>query len=125
MDWDATEGRSGGAQQTVWEVLMEMERFDGTAKKEDQGAVAFGPGPGEGLRASQSPCGVGMRNAFHLPNEDIAGAVWLLRAREASAVRRKCGGAVPDLHDHFSRVKVELLASNQNLPSAEVEGLLC
>ena len=38
--WDATDGRNGGAQRTVWEVLMEMERFSGKAKAEDQGAVA-------------------------------------------------------------------------------------
>ena len=41
VDWDAADGRSGGAQRTVWEVLMEMERFDGKAKAEDQGAVAL------------------------------------------------------------------------------------
>ena len=27
IDWDATDGRNGGAQQTVWEVLMELERY--------------------------------------------------------------------------------------------------
>ena len=37
VDWDATDGRNGG----VWEVLMEMDRFDGKAKAEDQGAVAL------------------------------------------------------------------------------------
>ena len=26
VDWDATDGRSGEAQQTVWEILMEMEK---------------------------------------------------------------------------------------------------
>ena len=41
VDWDATDGRNGGAQQTVWEFLMEMERFNGIAKEEDQGAVAL------------------------------------------------------------------------------------
>ena len=29
VDWDATDGRNGGAQQVVWEILMEMERFYG------------------------------------------------------------------------------------------------
>ena len=29
------------AQQTVWEILMEMERFNGKAKEEGQGAVAL------------------------------------------------------------------------------------
>ena len=27
VDWDAIDGRNGGAQQTVWEILLEMERF--------------------------------------------------------------------------------------------------
>ena len=27
VDWDATDGRNGGAQRTVWEILLEMERF--------------------------------------------------------------------------------------------------
>ena len=40
VDWDATNGRNGEAQRTVWEVLMEMERFNGKARAEDQGAVA-------------------------------------------------------------------------------------
>ena len=41
VDWDATDGRNGGAQRTVWEILMEMERFNGKPKEEDQGAVAL------------------------------------------------------------------------------------
>ena len=41
VDWDATDGRNGGAQRTVWEVLMEMERFNGKAKAEEQGVVAL------------------------------------------------------------------------------------
>ena len=41
VDWDATDGRNGGAQQTVWEILMEMEIFDGKAKEGEQGAVAL------------------------------------------------------------------------------------
>ena len=40
VDWDARNGRNGGAQQTVWKMLMEMERFNGQAKEEDQGALA-------------------------------------------------------------------------------------
>ena len=34
-------GRNGGAQQTVWEILMEMERFKYRAGEEDLGAVAL------------------------------------------------------------------------------------
>ena len=49
VEWDATDGRNGGAQQTVWEILMEMERFNGKAKEEDQGALALVSGLGEGI----------------------------------------------------------------------------
>ena len=41
VEWDATEGRNGGAQRTVWEVLMEMERFKYRAGEDDVGAVAL------------------------------------------------------------------------------------
>ena len=34
VDWD-------GAQQTMWGILVDMERFSGKAKEEDQGAVAL------------------------------------------------------------------------------------
>ena len=41
VDWDATDGRNGGAQPTVWEIWMEMERLNGKAEAEEQGAVAL------------------------------------------------------------------------------------
>ena len=41
VDCDATDGRNGGVQRTVWEVLMKMDRFGGRAKAEDRGAVAL------------------------------------------------------------------------------------
>ena len=41
VDWDATDGRNGGAQQTVWEILLEMERIKYRAGEEDLGAVAL------------------------------------------------------------------------------------
>ena len=34
IEWDATHGRNGGAQRTVWEMLMEMERFKYRAQEE-------------------------------------------------------------------------------------------
>ena len=73
VDWDTTDGRNGGAQCTVWVVLMEMERFNGKAKAkaEDQGAVAL-------VHSSQPSYGLGLGDAFHIPKEDLAGAVRLL-----------------------------------------------
>ena len=41
VDWDATDGRNGGAQRTAREVSTEKERFNGRAKAEDRGAVAL------------------------------------------------------------------------------------
>ena len=41
IEWDATEDRSGGAQRTVWKILMVMERFNHRAGEEDQGKVAL------------------------------------------------------------------------------------
>ena len=54
---------------------------------------------------------MGLSDALQLPKEDLASAVRVLRASEASAVRRMCGGAAPDHHGHHARVQVELLAS--------------
>ena len=74
-------------------------------------SCSFGLGLGKGLRAGESPCGLGLGHALQLPEEDIAGAVRVLRAPEASAVRGMRGGAAPDHYGHLARVKVELLAS--------------
>ena len=41
VDWDATDGRNGGAQQTVWEIFLEMQRFNGKAKEEDPLALVL------------------------------------------------------------------------------------
>ena len=74
-------------------------------------------------------------DALHqLPKEDLAGALWALRAPEASALRRMFGRAAPDHHGHLARVIVELVFSTccvagrvkrgyKQLPSAEIEGL--
>ena len=49
VEWDATDGRNGGDQQTVWEIQMEMERFDGKAEGKRAGGNGLGSGPGEGF----------------------------------------------------------------------------
>ena len=41
VDWDATDDRNGRAPHTVWEMLLEMERFKYRAGEEDLGAVAL------------------------------------------------------------------------------------
>ena len=39
VDWDATDGRNGGTKQTVWEILLEMERLKYRAGEEDLGEI--------------------------------------------------------------------------------------
>ena len=90
VDWDATDGRNGGAQRTVWEVLTEIERFNGKAKAEEQGVVGLG-------------------DALQLSKEDLVGAVRLFRAPESGTVRRMCGRTAHDHHGYLARVQVELL----------------
>ena len=41
-------------------------------------SFGLGRGPGEGLRAGQSSCGVGLGDALQLPKEDLASAVRVL-----------------------------------------------
>ena len=56
VEWDAADGRSGGAQQTVWEIVMEMKRFDGNAKGRRPRNGGLGAEPSEGLRVLGGYC---------------------------------------------------------------------
>ena len=69
VDWDATDGGNGGAQRTVWEILMEMERFCGKAKEEDQGAAALVLDLAKVFRACQPRGGLGLGDAFSVSQE--------------------------------------------------------
>ena len=69
VDWDATDGRNGGAQQTVWDILMEMERFHGQAKRRVSSSGSVGSGSGNVLRACQPPCGLGLATHFSFPRK--------------------------------------------------------
>ena len=41
VDWDATDGRNGGAEPTVWETLLQKGRFVHRAGEKDQGAITL------------------------------------------------------------------------------------
>ena len=77
VHWDATDGRNGGADRTLLELLMEMERLK---------CHIFGLGSGERLRAGQSSSGSGLGDALQLSQEDVAGALRIFRAPEAGSV---------------------------------------
>ena len=60
--WDATGGRNGGAERTVWGTVLEMERFNNHAGKEDQGAIALVLDLAKAFeRVSLQSCGHGRR----------------------------------------------------------------
>ena len=109
IEWDATEGRSGGAQRTVGD-LCELEMCSFRAGEQRSRSGSFGPGLGTNFRTGQSSSYVGLGNAFQIFHEDYACAVLVLRAPEASAVWWLCGGAAPDHHGHSHWIQVELLA---------------
>ena len=111
IEWDAFGGRNGGAQRTAWERLMGHGKVQISSGRRRFGSGGPGSEPGGGTRAGRSPCGVGLGDALQLPEEGLAGAVWVFRASEAGALRTMCGGALPDYHGHFARVQVELFAS--------------
>ena len=103
----------------------EMEELSGRAKAEDRGAVALV------LDLAKAFERVSLPVVWAWATQDIAGAVRLFRAPEASAVRRMRGGAAPDHHGHSPRVQLELFAfthcsagcverSHKNLPSLKL-----
>ena len=111
VDWDATDGRNGGAQQTVWEIFDGNGKIYGKAKEEDQGAVALVLDLAKAFERVSLPCGLHLGDAFQFPKEDLASAVRSFRAPEACTVGRMPGGAAPDHFGHLARVQVELFAS--------------
>ena len=112
VDWDATDGRNVGGQQTVREIFMEMERFCDKAKEEDQGAaVPLVLDLAKAFERASLPVVWAWATHFSFPKEDLASAVWSFRAPEACAVRRMCGGACPNHHCFLARVQLELFAS--------------
>ena len=62
---------------------MDMGRFNGEAKEEDQGESALVPDLAKASEAGQSPCGLGLGNA--LPKKDLASAVRVFRAPGCAA----------------------------------------
>ena len=77
-----------------------------TWRRLSSGSVSLWFGPGRRTSASQGRS---------------SGAWWVLRAPEASAVRRMCGRAAHDRHGHLARVSVESLASTDCVADASSE----
>ena len=86
VDLDATDGRNGGAQRTVWEVLMETKRFNGKAKAEDQGAVVLVLNLARAFERVSLLVVWAWTTHFSFPRRIFRVFVWVLRAPEASTV---------------------------------------
>ena len=86
IEWDATDGRNGGAQRTVWEVLMETESFNGKAKEEGQGEVALFLDLAKASECVSLLVVWAWATHFSFPEEDLVGALRLFRAPEEGAV---------------------------------------
>ena len=49
VDWDAIDGGDGGAQQTLWEILLEMERVQIRSRGRGNETSGIGAGLGKGI----------------------------------------------------------------------------
>ena len=101
VDWDATDGRNGGAQQTVWEMLMEMERFNGKAKAEEQGAVVLVSDLAKAFERVSLPVVWAWATHFNIPRK-------ILRVLGGYFEHQR---RVQFEDGHLVRVQVELLTS--------------
>ena len=105
VDWDATAGRNGGAQQNSVGNIEGDGKIQWQIKISRSRSLSFGSGSGKGIGAGQSSCGLGLGNALQNPKEDFASAVGVLRP----PVRRMCGRAAHDHHSCPARVQVNFL----------------
>ena len=78
VNWDAKDGRDGGARRAVWEVLMGMERFNGKAKEQDQGALALVLDLAKAFERVSFPVVWAWATHFCFTKNDLAGALRLL-----------------------------------------------
>ena len=73
IEWDATDGRNGGAPRAVWGNWLEMEMFEPQAGEKRSASRSPRLGLGEGLQAGQSPSGLGLGDALQLPKRRSCG----------------------------------------------------
>ena len=103
VDWDATDGRNGRAQQ-VWEILLEMERCNGKPMEDDQ-EVALVLDLAKAFERVSLPVVWAWATHFSFTRKTLRVLCGYLEP-QASSIRRLCGGTTPDHHGHPARVKV-------------------
>ena len=110
IEWDATDERDGGADRTVWETLLRMERFSYHAGERDQGAIALVLDLVKAFDRVSLPVVSAWATHFKFSHDYFACAMRVLRAPAEGAVRRMCGRTALDHHSRSPSVNVELLA---------------
>ena len=94
VGWDATDGRKGGAECTVWETLLEMERCNHSAGEREQGAIALVHGVATGRR---SPSWVGLGDAFRLPRKILRVLCWYFEHQRRVQFERCVAESLPTI----------------------------
>ena len=79
IEWDARDGRYGGAERTVCETLLGDGKIQLSGRRKYQGAISPRPGRDESFRVGQSSSGAGVGE------EDSAGAMRVRRAPAESS----------------------------------------
>ena len=83
VSWNATDGRNAGAERTVWETLLEMDRFSYRAGEEHTGAISLVLEKHGACERVSFPVVWAWATHFHLSWNDSACAMRLLRTPAA------------------------------------------
>ena len=108
VDWDAAHGRNGGVQQTVWESMMEIERFNGKAKDEGQGALAMVLDPAKAFERVSLPVVWAWATHFSFPRKVLRVLCGCCEHQMRVQFKGCVAEPLQTITAHFATVKVEL-----------------
>ena len=106
---DATDGRNGGALRTVWEILLEMEKFKCQAGEKDHGTVALVLDLAKAFERVSLPVAWIWATHFGFPRKILRVLCGYFEHQKRVQFEGS-GGAAPDHYGHSTRVEVELFA---------------
>ena len=111
VDWDGTDGRNGGAQQRCGKYLMDMERCNGKAKEEDQGAVALVLDMAMAFECVSFPVVWAWATHFSFPRKILRVLCGYFEHQRRVQFEGCAAEQLRTIHGHLARVQVELFAS--------------
>ena len=101
--WDAADNRNGGAERTVWETLLEMERFEQHAGEKGQGAFALVLDLAKAFERVCVPVVWAWATHFRFPKNFLRVPCGYFQHQRR--VQWMCGRASPHRYGHFFCVK--------------------